>query len=62
MVGNYGGKKEKEKDLRDSLLSPVQITLNFFGGSHAISKVSLGGLETTLSQGLQFLDFSVLGV
>lgn len=47
------GKKKKE-DVRDSLLSPVQITLNFFGGSHAISKVCLGGFETALSQGLQF--------
>lgn len=42
-------KNERKKDVRDSLLSPVQITLNFFGGSHAIGKVGLGGFETTLS-------------
>lgn len=47
-------RRREKKNVRDSLLSPVQIALNFFGGSHAISKVGLGGFETTLSQGLQF--------
>lgn len=54
--------EKKKRDVRDSLLSPIQITLNFFGGSHAISKVCLGGFETALSQCLQFLNFSLLGV
>ena len=49
-------------DLRDTLLGPLEIPLNFFGGSHSVGKIGAGAFKTTLGKGLQFEEFAVLGV
>lgn len=50
--------------LRNAFLGPVEISLDLFGGFHAVSEIGSRAFETSLSEGLQFeelLLFSVEG-
>lgn len=49
-------------DSLDAFLCPLQIFLHFFGSSHALGETRLCAHQSSLSELLQFEQFSVLGV
>lgn len=52
----------KIKNIRDTLLGPVEIFLHLLGGFHTIREVGPRGSKAALSERLQFQEFAVLSI
>lgn len=49
-------------DLRNAFLGPVEISLDLFGGFHAVGKIGTCAFEASLSERLQLEELLLFGV
>ncbi len=48
--------------LRDTFLGPIQVPFDFFGSFHPIREVGTSTFKSSLCEGLQFEELTMLGV